>query len=65
MYQITLEVTLKKYKPNEAIEFRPVYFNSTKKKQLQIINLVSKMLFEKFCTRLMTGCMKDLAGLLN
>ena len=36
-----------------------------KKKQLQIINLVSKMLFEKFCTRLMTGCMKDLAGLLN
>ena len=30
-YQITLKVTLKKYKPNEEIEFRPVYFNSTTK----------------------------------
>ena len=26
-YQITLKVTLKKYKPNKEIEFRPVYFN--------------------------------------
>ena len=26
-YQITLKVTLKKYKPNGEIEFRPVYFN--------------------------------------
>ena len=30
-YQITLKVMLKKYKPNEEIEFRPVYFNSTTK----------------------------------
>ena len=30
-YQITLKVTLKKYKPNEEIEFFPVYFNSTTK----------------------------------
>ena len=26
-YQITLKVTLKKYKPNGEIEFAPVYFN--------------------------------------
>ena len=31
MYQITLKVMLKKYKPNEKIEFAPVYFNSTTK----------------------------------
>ena len=30
-YQITLKVTLKKYKSNGEIEFRPVYFNSTTK----------------------------------
>ena len=30
-YQKTLKVMLKKYKPNEEIEFRPVYFNSTTK----------------------------------
>ena len=30
-YQLTLKVTLKKYKPNEEVEFRPVYFNSTTK----------------------------------
>ena len=28
-YQITLKGTLKRYKPNREIEFRPVYFNST------------------------------------
>ena len=28
-YQITLKVISKKYKPNGATEFRPVYFNST------------------------------------
>ena len=27
-YQITVKVLLKKYKPNEEIEFAPVYFNS-------------------------------------
>ena len=30
-YQITLKVTLKKYKRNREIEFRPIYFNSTTK----------------------------------
>ena len=30
-YQITLKVTLKKYKPNGEIEFRPVHFNSKTK----------------------------------
>ena len=29
---ITLKVMLKKYEPNEEIEFRPVYFNSTTKR---------------------------------
>ena len=28
-YQITVKVLLKKYKPNEEIEFTPVYFNSS------------------------------------
>ena len=30
-YQITVNVLLKKYKHNEEIEFRPVYFNSVTK----------------------------------
>ena len=30
-YQIAVEVLLKKYKHNEEIEFRPVYFNSLTK----------------------------------
>ena len=30
-YQIMLKVTLKEYKPNGEIEFRPVYFNSATK----------------------------------
>ena len=30
-YQITVKVLLKKYKPNEGIEFTPVYFNSSTK----------------------------------
>ena len=30
-YKITLKVTLKKYKPNADIEFRPVYLNSIAK----------------------------------
>ena len=31
-HQITLKVTLRKYKVTGAIEFTPVYFNSTTKK---------------------------------
>ena len=30
-YQITVKVLLKKYKPNEEIEFTPAYFNSSTK----------------------------------
>ena len=30
-YQIIVKVLLKKYKPNEEIEFTPVYFNSSAK----------------------------------
>ena len=30
-YQITVKVLLKKYKPNDEIEFAPVYFNSSTK----------------------------------
>ena len=30
-YQITVQVLLKKYKPNGEIEFAPVYFNSVTK----------------------------------
>ena len=53
-YQITVKVLLKKYKPNEAIEFTPVYFNSSTK---TIINNRFKlnMLFENFYTELMLG----------
>ena len=63
-YQITLKVTLKEYKTNREIEFRPFYFNSTTKTVINI-NLVLKMLFKKFCTELIIELMKDLAGLLN
>ena len=31
MYQITLKVMRNKHSPNGEIEFRPFYFNSTKK----------------------------------
>ena len=30
-YEITVKVLLEKYKPNEEIEFTPVYFNSSAK----------------------------------
>ena len=50
---------LKKYKPNGEIEFGTVCFNSTTK-QWQKINIVLKILFEKFLTAMITGLMKDL-----
>ena len=55
---------LKKYEPNEEIEFRPVYFNSTTK---GLINhkFSLEMLFKKFCTVLTIGLMENLVGLLN
>ena len=39
-YQITVKVLLKKYKPNEEIEFTPVYSNSSTK---TIINNIYKL----------------------
>ena len=30
-YELTVKVLLKKYKPNEEIEFTPIYFNSSTK----------------------------------
>ena len=41
---------LKKYKPNEEIEFRPVYYNNSTPKTVIILSLVQKMLFKKFYT---------------
>ena len=63
-YQITLNVMLKKYKSNGEIEFRPVYFNSTRK---AVINHKFSLenTFQEIFTRLITRLMKDLVGLLN
>ena len=63
-YQITVKVSLKKYKRNEEIEFAPIYFNSTTK---TIINhkFNLKILFKKFYTWLMLGLIKDLAEFMN
>ena len=63
-YQITLKVTLKKYKPNGEIEFISFYLHYTTK---IVINHKFSLedLFRKFCTELITGLMKDLDGLLN
>ena len=63
-YQITLKVMFKRYKPNGKTEFRRVCFNSTTK---TVINykFSLKNAFQEICTGLITGLMKDLAGLLN
>ena len=63
-YQITLKVTLKKYKPNGEIEFRPVYFNSTTKTvinhKFSLENASQEILY-----RIGNGLIKNLVGLLN
>ena len=50
-YQITVKVLSKKYKPNEEIEFTPVYFNSSTK---TIINnkFKSKHAFQEILYRI-------------
>ena len=63
-YQITLKVTLTKYKPMEKLNLDQ-FILIQQQKQWQIINLVSKILFNKFCTVLISGLMTDLPGLLN
>ena len=48
-YQITLTIMLRKYKPNEKIEFRPVYFNPTTKtvinQKFSLQNALQKILY--------------------
>ena len=62
-YQITLTIMLRKYKPNEKIEFRPIYFNSKTKTMInQKFSLQNAL--QKF-SGLITGLTKDLAGLMN
>ena len=63
-YQITLKVTLTKYKPMEKLNLDQ-FILIQQQKQWQIINLVSKIFFNKFCTVLISGLMMDLPGLLN
>ena len=60
-YQITLKGMLKKYKPKEEIDFRPLYFNSTTKTVIDH-KFSLKNAFKKFCTGLITELMKDLGG---
>ena len=61
---MTLKVLLTKYELNGEIEFSPVYFNSTIK---TVINHKFSLenTFQEICTGLITGLIKDLAGLLN
>ena len=48
-YQITLKVTLKEYKKNREIEFRPFYFNSTTKTKINhkfsLVNAFQEVLY--------------------
>ena len=57
-YQITLTITLEKYKPNREIEFRPVYFNSTTKTVINHKYGLANLL-NKFCKGLIAGLTKD------
>ena len=49
-----LKVIFKKYKLNEEIEFRPVYFNSARKTvinhKFSLENAFQEILYRKFCT---------------
>ena len=49
-----LKVIFKKYKLNEEIEFRPVYFNSARKTVINhmfsLENAFQETLYRKFCT---------------
>ena len=63
-YQIALKITLKKYKRNGEIEFRPVYFNSTTKAVIHHKFGLEKS-FQKILHRIDNGVIKGLARLLN
>ena len=62
-YQTALRVMLKNTK---ILKLNLLQFISIQQqKQWYIINLLLKMLFKKFCTGLITGLIKGLAGLVN
>ena len=63
-FKYQVKTLLRKDKQNGETEFALVYFNSTTKTVI-IINLILTNLFKKFCTGLITGLMKNLAGFLN
>ena len=45
---MTMKVLLRKYKEDGDIEFAPVYFNSTTKAVIILINTILLNLFKKF-----------------
>ena len=63
-YEITVKVLLKKYKVDEEIEFRPVYFNSVTK---TVTNHKFKLesFFQEILYMIDNWIKKDLAKLLN
>ena len=63
-YEITVKVLLKKYKVDEEIEFRPVYFNSVTK---TVINHKFRLesFFQEILYMIDNWIKKDLARLLN
>ena len=63
-YQITVKVELRKYKPNET-DFSSAYLNSATKLWINSKFDLDKSFQEALCTKLTTGLMKDLVGLLN
>ena len=62
--QITLKVTLKNTNQMEELNLDQ-FISIQQQKQWQIIDLVLKMFFKRFCTGLITGLIKDLVGLWN
>ena len=62
-YQTTLKVMFKKCRSTE-IEFAAVYFNSATKTVINHKFSLDKS-FQEIFTKLMTGLMKDLGGLVN
>ena len=63
-YQITVQVLLKKYKPNGEVEFAPVYFNSVTK--LVIIHRFKlEESFQEILYMIDAWIITGLAGLLN
>ena len=64
-YQINVKVLLKKCKPNEEIEFTPVYFNSSTKTIINNRFKLEHAFQETLCRIDVRGYIEDLVGLLN